>query len=332
MCTSISFSHGHHYFGRNLDLDYELKPDVVIVPRNKVLPFKALPSLSNHHAIYGVGMLLGDYPFYYDCANEYGLCFAGLNFPGNAVVNPVLEGKINLAPYELPLYLLGKYKTVKEAREDLKKINLADLPFSPQLPLATLHYMLCDKDDCVVIEQTKNGFEVFDDPFHVLTNNPPYPYHAMRMNDFMGCSVNDPVNRFSPSLDLKPYGKAMGALGIPGDSSPSSRFIKEAFLLANIQGYGEEGNMKEEDSERNVSQCFHLLNSVSTLKGECMTDNGHFEYTIYSSIYDATNKKLFVKTYANSQLQRFDLTEEHCLGETCSKFEVETRENYALIS
>lgn len=301
MCTAICFHHDHHFFGRNLDLNYNLPVSVVVVPRRYPILFKALDTLTEHHAIYGVGMPQKDYPFFFDCVNECGLGFAGLNFPGFAHFFPKEEGKTNLAPYELPLYLLGKFKTVKEVKEALKDIVIADLPFSDKLPLATLHYIISDKEEAIVIEQEKDGLHVYDNPYGVLTNNPPFSYHQFNLNNYMNITNEDPTNRFSKDLPLYPYGKAMGAIGLPGDSSPASRFVKETFLLHNVTMF--------DTPLENVTQAFHLLNSVSTLHGECKQPDGSFEYTIYSSIYDADQKELYLKTYKNSALQRYTLTD-----------------------
>ena len=123
MCTAISYTYKKHYFGRNLDLNYPVVPSFVFVPRNYEIKFKSLNSLKKHKAIYGIGLAKFNYPFMFDCANEDGLCFAGLNFPSNAVFNKVKDDKINLAPYELCLYLLGKYSSIKEVKEALYQLR-----------------------------------------------------------------------------------------------------------------------------------------------------------------------------------------------------------------
>ena len=258
-----------------------------------------MPSLLTHHTIYGIGIVKDNYPFYFDCSNEYGLSFAGLNFPGNAYFYPVDENKINIAPYELPLYLLGKYKTVKEVKEALKNINICDIPYSKDLPLSTLHYIISDYEQSIVIEQTKEKMNIYDNPFNVLTNNPPFIYHSLNVNNYMSLTNKEPVNRFSKDLNLFNYGKAMGAIGLPGDSSPASRFIKATFLLHNIRF--------NNDDDFNISQMLHILNNVSTLKGECVLDDNSEEYTVYSSMYNLNKKELFIRSYEQGSIYRYKL-------------------------
>ncbi len=320
MCTAISFVSKNHYFGRNLDLNYDLPLNVVIVPRNYPISFKACEKIEKHYALYGIGRIKDNYPFFFDVVNEEGLSFAGLNFPGFAYFGEKKREKQNLAPYELPLYLLSKYKTIKEVRIALKGIYLANLPFSKDLPVATLHFIRADKDDCIVIEQTKEGRKVYDNPYRVLTNNPPFEYHRYNINNYRNLTNQEPINRFSDKLPLSAYGKARGAIGLPGDSSPSSRFVKEAFLLQNTVKYKEE--------EKNISTAFHLLNSVSTLIGESQRQDGSYEYTIYSSIYSLDEKKLYIKTYENSTLQKYSLEKENLDGKELIHYPVSVKETY----
>lgn len=301
MCTAINkHNNRNHYFGRNLDLNYPFKESIIVVHRLHPLQFKKVPTLLKHHAIYGIGIIKDDYPFYFDCSNEYGLSFAGLNFPDNAYFYPVDNDKINIAPYELPLYLLGKYKTVEEVKEALKEINICDIPFSKDLPLSTLHYIISDYKQSIVIEQTKEKMNVYDNPFNVLTNNPPFIYHSLNVNNYMSLTNKEPVNRFAKDLSLSNYGKAMGAIGLPGDSSPASRFIKATFLLHNIDF--------TEDDDYNINQMLHILNNVSTLKGECVLDDNSREYTVYSSMYNLNKKELFIRSYENSSIHRYKLS------------------------
>ena len=314
MCTAISYTYKKHYFGRSLDLNYPVVPSFVFVPRNYEIKFKSLNSLKKHKAIYGIGLAKFNYPFMFDCANEDGLCFAGLNFPSNAVFNKVKDDKINLAPYELCLYLLGKYSSIKEVKEALKDISISDIPFNEYLPLSTLHYIMSDKEECIVIEQTKEGLKVYDNQYGVLTNNPPFYYHALNVNNYMNLTPKEPTNTFAKELKLVNYGKAMGAIGLPGDSSPSSRFVKATFLLHNVNKY--------EEDYKNVNEAFHVLNNVSTLKGESVMDDGSQEYTIYTSVYSASNNELYVRTYVDQELTMFNLAKEDLNSEYINTYDI----------
>ena len=320
MCTAISFTTDKHFFGRNLDLNYNYPQTGIFVPRNYKITFKKEDEISNHFALLGVGIVVSSYPMFFDCINEYGLTFAGLNFPTFAKFNKEIMGKINLAPYELPLYLLSKYKTIEEVKKALENISILDEPFSKDLNVATLHFIMSDKNKSIVIESREDGLKVFDNPFNVLTNNPIFEYHAFNMNNYLNLTNEEPKSRFSKDLDLKPYGKGFGQIGLPGDSSPQSRFVKATYLLHNV-------TLKEKDDIFNISQGFHILNNVSTLIGECNSDLGTFEYTIYSDIYNTTDFKLYVRLYENNCLQEIDGNKFKMDGKDLISIEFKKEEN-----
>ncbi len=142
MCTAVNYKADGYYFGRNLDLHYSNDEKVTITPRNFPLKFRSAGELDHHYAIIGMATVMDGYPLYYDATNEKGVSMAGLNFPGNTVFHPFEEGKDNVSPFEFILWILGQSKDMAEVRELLSKIHLYDEPFSREVPLAPLHYMI----------------------------------------------------------------------------------------------------------------------------------------------------------------------------------------------
>ena len=116
MCTAITYQTNHHYFGRNLDLEYSYRETVTVTPRNYPFTFRSGTRWEQHYAMIGMAYVQEGYPLYYEATNEKGLSAAGLNFPGNAVYHPYAEGKHNVAPFELIPWLLGQCATLQEAR------------------------------------------------------------------------------------------------------------------------------------------------------------------------------------------------------------------------
>jgi len=229
MCTAISWGENYRYFGRNLDLEHHYDEEVVTVPRNFNLVFKKMPAVTKHNAMIGMATVISGYPLFYDATNEHGLSAAALNFVGNAVYREARKDAVNLAPYELIPWILAKCKSVGEAVSYIKKMNLINIPFNSKMPLSELHFMLADKERCIVIEPMRDGVFVYDDPFRVLANNPPFPYHKYNAANYMNVTAGEAENRFSESLELIPYSRGMGAIGLPGDSSSASRFVRAAF-------------------------------------------------------------------------------------------------------
>ncbi|MEX2785209.1 choloylglycine hydrolase [Streptococcus sp. H49] len=306
MCTAITFSTKNHYFGRNFDYEISYNEVVTITPRNYPFVFRKADSIDHHYAIIGITANVKEYPLYYDAMNEKGLAMAGLNFPDNADYKPFAEGKDNITPFEFIPWILSQCSTVAEAKELLARINLVNINFSPELPLSPLHWLLADKDEAIVIESVKEGLKLYDNPAGVLTNNPPFDYQLFNLNNYRALSVATPENHFSDQMDLDVYSRGMGGIGMPGDLSSASRFVKVAFTRLNsVSGSSE---------SESISQFFHILGSVEQQMGLCQVGEHKYEHTIYSSCCNLDTGVYYYRTYNNSQITGVDLTKEDLNG------------------
>lgn len=302
MCTAASFKTRDHYFGRNLDLEYSYHETVTITPRDFPFHFRKMGLIAHHYAMIGMAFVAQDYPLYYDATNEKGLSMAGLNFPGNACYFPEAEGKDNVAPFELIPWILCQCETVAQARTLLSKMNLMKMDFSAQLPASPLHWMIADKEESIVVESVKEGLKVYDDPAKVLTNNPTFDYHMTNLINYMGLSPKQPENSFGPGLELTPYSRGMGGMGLPGDLSSASRFVKAAFTRLN--------SVCGDSESASISQFFQILGSVAQQKG-CVLVGDKYEYTIYTSCCNTDQGIYYYNTYENSQLSCVHLHHEN---------------------
>lgn len=310
----MTYQNGDFYFGRNLDLEYSFGEKAVITPRNYRFSFKELPDLSAHYAMIGTASVHDGYPLYAEAVNEKGLGMAGLNFPGNAVYKSKAEGKINVAPYELFPWILGQCSTVNEAGVRLRDVNLLNVPFAESLPLAPLHWMIADKESCIVLETAEDGGHIYENPYGVLTNNPPFPYYLMHLSSYRNLSCRTPENQFSGQLDLPVYGQGMGGIGLPGDFSPVSRFVKAAFLRWNSRSACDELS--------NAAQFFHILDAVAMVRGAVITEEGNCDITTYSCCANADKGIYYYKTYENNQIQKISLQNENLESEELKIFEL----------
>ena len=299
MCTAITYKTKDFYFGRTLDYDYSYDEHVTITPRKFPLPFRHLPVLNEHYAIIGTAFTVKGFPLYYDAVNEKGLAIAGLNFVGNARYNRAAEGANNVASFEFIPWLLGKCKSVRDAKKLLKITNLVNTAFSDQLPPASLHWLLADECEAITIEATETGLHIYDNPVGVLTNNPPFSQQIFHLNNFMQISPNDPENNFSNKITLQHYSRGMGAMGLPGDLSSQSRFVRAAFTKLNsVSGSAE---------EESVNQFFHILSTVAQTRGCCRLEHDRLEITIYSSCCNASKGIYYYTTYGNHRICAVDM-------------------------
>lgn len=323
MCTAITYVSKDHYFGRNFDYEISYNEVVTITPRNYKFSFREVGNLDHHFAIIGIAAGIADYPLYYDAINEKGLGMAGLNFSGYADYKKIEEGKESVSPFEFIPWVLGQCSTVDEAKKLLKNLNLVNINFSDELPLSPLHWLLADKEQSIVVESTKEGLRVFDNPVGVLTNNPTFDYQLFNLNNYRVLSTRTPKNNFSDQIELDIYSRGMGGIGLPGDLSSVSRFVKATFTKLN--------SVSRSSEYESISQFFHILSSVEQQKGLCDVGDEKYEYTIYSSCCNLEKGIYYYRTYDNSQITAVDMNKENLEKDSLIVYPmVETQQiNYA---
>ena len=321
MCTAITYKTKSAYFGRTLDIECSYGEEVIVTPRNFLFDFRHTGAQKSHYAIIGMGTVRDGYPLYYDAANECGLGMAGLRFAGNACYFSPIEGRENVSSLELIPYILGSCKTVREARERLLDINLCNTPFSTDLPSAPLHWMIADEEESIVVESVSGGLQVHPNPVGVLTNDPPFLYHVMHLCDYMTLSNKPPVAHFGKEY-LTPYSRGMGAMGLPGDLSSASRFVRAAFVRENA--------VSDFDELSSVSQFFHILGSVEQVRGCVLLDGGKYEITAYTSCINLSRGIYYYTTYENRAISAVDLFRCDLEGGALSRFSLQNEQKIML--
>lgn len=307
MCTAISFKTKDHYFGRTLDLDYHYNESVVITPRNYPFTFRNGREIKNHLAIIGIATVIDDYPLYYEATNEKGLSIAGLNFPHNAHYFPVYENKENLAPFELIPWMLGQFTSVDEVKENLNKINIADINFNESFKNSPLHWFIADRDKSITVECVEEGLKIYDNPLGVMTNNPPFELQLKNYKSTIGTLGKE-------EADPKINSKGLDAFGLPGDLSSPSRFAKVAFA--------KEKSVCRETEEESVTQFFHILGTVNTPRGFIKDDY----MTVYTSCCNTDKGIYYYTTYGNSQISAVDMNKESLDSDTLISYHLVTEQ------
>lgn len=303
MCTAATYKTKDFYFGRTLDYEFSYGEEVTITPRNYSFHFRHMGIMEKQYAMIGMAHVVSDYPLYYDAINEKGLGMAGLNFVGNAVYKETVQDKDNVATFEFIPWILGQCATVKEVRALLDRINLVNTPFSEELPPAQLHWIIADSTETITVESVMDGIKVYNNPVGVLTNNPPFDEQMLRLNDYMHLSPKSPENHFSDKLPLHTYSRGMGALGLPGDLSSQSRFVRVAFTKMN--------SVSGDTETESVNQFFHILGSVEQQRGCCDVGGGKYEITIYTSCCNGDKGIYYYTTYDNHQITAVNMHKEN---------------------
>ena len=275
MCTAINFKSKDFYFGRNLDLEYSYKETVTITPRNYPFCFRTMGEMDHHYAMIGMAYVVEGYPLYYEATNEAGVSIAGLRFAENAHYPAMAEGKDNVSPFEFIPWMLTQCSNMQEVKKLLEKINLVNIPFSEELPLTPLHWMISYKEESVVVESMADGLHMYDNPTGVMTNNPPFPIQLWNLQ-------NTKV--------------------LPGDLESPSRFVRTVHVLKN--------SVCDSTEEESVGQFFHILTSVEQQRGCHVTESGKYEITVYSSCCNTVKGIYYYITYGNRQITAVDMHRE----------------------
>lgn len=287
MCTAINFN---GYFGRNLDLEYSYNEQVVITPKNYKFNFYDKNISDKFYSIVGIATICDNYPLYYDACNEYGLAGAGLSFPYNDLYsNEHHAEKINIAPFEILPLVLRTCRSVNEVKKLLKNSVFINKSFNKIFTTTNMHYMFSDKEESITVESKNGEVFIFDNKVNVLTNAPTFNEHLKNLkkyNYLTNIETNNKINS-----------KGTGALGLPGDFTSMSRFIRAEFLLRTTC-------LKNND----LSEFFNVLSSVSEPLGSVLVENNKYFYTRYSSCMDLEEKIYYYKTYENNRINAVRLS------------------------
>ncbi len=306
MCTGIRFTseQGGMFFGRNLDWSGSYGEQVVLTPRGYLRKWAYGPEgrsnftpralayggESSMHAVIGMGIVVGNVPLYFDCANEAGLAVAGLNFPGFARFeqNP-LAGKVNVAAYEFPLWVTSNFDTVDQLEAALREVAIVAKPVDERYGVSLLHWLIGDANRSIVVEYGEEGMRVHHDEADVLANQPGFEWQQENLRNYLSLTSRFPKEVSWRGAKLAPYGSGLGMRGLPGDYSSPSRFVRAAYLNAHHPAREGEG--------ANVLRLFHTLGGVAMVDGAAQMESGFFEKTVYTGGYSAQTRTYYFNTY-----------------------------------
>lgn len=319
MCTAATYRTDDFYMGRTLDYEFSYGEEITVMPRNFPLSFRHGGGTDRHYAIIGMAHVADGYPMFYDAVNEKGLGMAGLNFAASARYSEPEDGKQNVAQFEFIPWVLSQFASLEQARSAIEKINLVGTTYDSRYPAAKMHWIIADKSGAITVEPTKGGLKIYDNAPGVLTNEPPFDMQLFNLNNYMRLSPKQPENSFSDALDLGTYSRGMGGLGLPGDLSSMSRFVRAAFTKLNsLSGSGE---------AESVGQFFHILGSVEQVRGCCEVAQDKYEITIYTSCFNADKGVYYYTTYNNRRITAVDMHRENLDSDSLARYPMLDKED-----
>ncbi|MGG0151517.1 choloylglycine hydrolase family protein [Bacillus mycoides] len=307
MCTSLTLQtkNGQHLFARTMDFTLDLNQEVIVIPRHYQWNNITGEIINTKHATVGMGINHQGRIIMADGVNEAGMTCATLYFPGFATYSQSIDdNKTNLAPFDFVTWSLTQFNSVKELKKSVDSLTFLDIPL-PDLGLTPpLHWILADKwGDCIVLEPTNEGLKMYDNPLGVMTNSPEFNWHLQNLRQYIGLKSQPFAPTEWSNLPLSAFGQGSGSMGLPGDFTPPSRFVRAAYGKQNIQGIDSE--------EEGVSALFHILSNCEVPKGGVITEEDALDNTIYTSVMCMESGTYYYHTYDCRQIIAIHLFHEN---------------------
>lgn len=303
MCTSILqlAQDGTHLFSRTMDW-HELESGPVFSPRNYqwVRNFDG-QTVTNRYAIIGVGRGKEAAIDMSDGVNEWGLSVQKLTFRnGTHLYDDPRPETQQLAPYELPFYLMGNFKSVAEIIENLPEISLmsgkhAQIPYG----YPELHYAATDRTGrCVIIEPTVQPMNVIENPLGVVTNAFDFAHQVEQLGDYINLRADLQTTAPSKVAAQSGTGRFAGKKVPTSAYTPTGRFIRAAY-------YRDKTDQPKNEQEAVISS-WHLLNSVTVPK----LSRYQQTYSVYRSATCLESRSYYFEPYHRLGITKYQLTDE----------------------
>ncbi len=312
-CTGIRLTaeDGSVIHARTLEFAVDIDSDVIVVPRG-YSRIGSTPDgkdgLKWKSKYASVGANGVEMPFIFDGFNEKGLAIGLFYFPGTAkyMDYQATDAGKTIAPWEIGSWILENFATVEEVKENAAKIVVPEVVFEAWGFTPPVHYVVHDASGkSIVIEYVGGKLNIHDDPLGVLTNSPAFDWHMTNLRNYVNFSlVNVSPVQLGP-VTLTPLGQGSGMLGLPGDFTPPSRFIRAAAFSQSV--------LPSKTGRDAVIEAFHILNNFDIPKGAARDhekdEHGNIlaDYTLWTSASDLKARQFFFRTYANSRIRMVDL-------------------------
>lgn len=300
MCTAITLQsrQGETFFGRTMDFSYDIQPQLYIVPNNYV--WDSVLDMSRIRDLYsfiGIGQELDGLLGFFDGVNEKGFAAAALYFAGYAQYDtqPEDQAEEQVASFDFLHYMLGRCASIRDLDGLLKNVSIIGIPDPVTQTVAPLHWIAADRSgECVVIEQTERGLQLFPNPIGVMANSPDFQWHMTNLRNYMEASPTQTGEAFWGNIRLTPFGQGGGTTSLPGGYTSPARFVRTTYLKTHVP--------TPKDRDEAIVSCFHIMESVSIPRGAVMTDRNTYDYTKYTAFINTNTCEYFFKTYDNIQI------------------------------
>ncbi len=310
MCTNfrVKAKDASVVIGRTMEFGIDLQSKISIFPKRYT--YTAVgpdnkPGLSWEGKYGFVGMDAFGLPVVSDGINEMGLYVGDLYLPGFARYQDVPAGEEQkaMSPLDVAGYLLSSCQNVAEAKEAIQKVYVWPLVAEQIKGVPPLHFAVHDSaGNSAVLEYIEGKLKIHDNPIGVLTNSPYFDWHMINLGNYSNLSANNVPPLKLDGDTVSPIGQGSGMLGLPGDATPPSRFIRAVALTQSA--------VKAENAEEATRTAFHIVNNFDIPKGFArQVANGQtfYDYTSWLTIADLSQKMYYYRSYDNPKFYRVAL-------------------------
>ena len=315
MCTAITLQSlpGSVSLGRTMDFSYLLQPHFYFVPENyRWTNTITHEDICNPYSFMGIGQELDGVLGFFDGVNEHGFAAAALYFAGYAKYDDAAmrdASDTQVASYDFLTYILGHCTSVEDLLNQMDHIHIIGVSDPLTQTVAPLHWIAEDRTgNCVVLELTERGAEMFHNSIGVLANSPDFPWHMTNLRNYMNTSPRQMEKAVWGDVQLTPFGQGGGTMSLPGGYTSPERFVRVAYLKTHIP--------PPESTEAAVISFFQIMKSVSIPQGAVVTVRDTNDYTQYTAFIDLHTRKYFFATYENLQIKTVDFPIALALSDT----------------
>jgi len=310
-CTGIRLTaqDGTVIYARTMEFGLDLQSDVTMVPRGYAragITPDGKDGLKWKAKYASVGLNGAGQPVLFDGLNEKGLAAGIFYFPTFAGYMPytAADAAKTIAPWQVVSWVLENFATVDEVKANIGGIVVPAVVFAGWGFSPEAHYVVHDASGkSIVIEYVGGKLTIHDDPLGVVTNSPSFDWHMTNLRNYVNFSTNNvPPVKVGP-VELLPLGQGTGMLGMPGDFTPPSRFVRAVAFSHSL--------FPSKTGRDALLQAFHVLNLFDIPVGSTRDKDQHgnvvAEYTQWTGASDLKAKRYYFRTYENSQIRAVDL-------------------------
>ena len=312
-CTSfhVKANDGTVVIGRSNEFGIDAHSQIVFEPSGKEFisktpDGKAGKTWTTRYAFLGINGL-GLVESFAEGMNEAGLSVEGLFFEESKYETvDQKDSQLAVSSNDFVSWILGNFATVDELKKELSNVRVWGETVAMLGGPLPLHFAIHDASGkCLVIEFINGEKKVYDNPIGVMTNMPEFPWQITHLRGYLNLNAFNPKAKDFNGVSITPTGAGSGWLGIPGDWSPPSRFVRIAYLVNACS--------PAKDGKEAINLAKHILNTVDIALKSCeatIKDKSGaktFEYTQWSVLHDLTNRVMYYYSYNDMNLKSIDL-------------------------